>query len=192
MAVDFFIEPSTFDIPKKFQLREQWKNIPNTNIIDVVAGEEQYLIFQRFLLDHILFTKEGGYPESITYRKNLDLSVRAGAVKATVLLASSITEAVLRAHAEKRNYRLHVNPYSRTFGNVIKAWLLSKNPEIPHSDISDIWSELKGMQETRNNVHLFKAANDSEAVFQRVLELENNTLNNIDKVLLHLKNLISE
>lgn len=170
MSVDFFFEPANCDIPTKAVLRNEWCNIPNKNIIDVVAGEEQYFIFQRFLLDNLYFTKEGcACSSSKPYAKRLDWTVRAGAIKASILLASSIAEAVLRAHAEKRQLPLNADEKRRTFGNVLNAWLIQKNPDVPPPDIAQIWTELKDMQDSRNNVHLFKVSHSPDALFHRVL-----------------------
>jgi hypothetical protein len=187
MAVDFIFEQPTFDIPTKEFLRNEWSNVPNKNIVDVVAGEEQYLIFQRFLLENLYHTKEG-CQHSPPYKHPLGLNVRAGAVKAAILLTASIAEAVLRAHAEKRNFQWKDKEEHRTFGKVLNVW---KQNNQPHPDISEIWKELQGFRDARNNVHLFKAADNPEAVFNRVLEAEEKIFKNIDKVLLHLKKLVS-
>lgn len=75
----------------------------------MIAREEQYLLFHRFVLDHAKFTKAGKL-DSKPYVYSLGLSVRAGAIKAAILVYASIAEAALRAHAEKRGYKLPSNP----------------------------------------------------------------------------------
>lgn len=170
MAVDFFFNPPTHSLPSLMALRLfRWGDIPHSDVAEVIAREEQYLSFHRFVLDHAKHTKAGcvGSPP---YEHAIGLSVRAGAVKAALLVAASIAEGALRSHAEKRGYRLNSNPNKRTFGNVLNAWKTSRGR--PKRDVRHIWTELQNLRDTRNNVHLFKAASDPSADFEQVLKDE--------------------
>ncbi|GJL66822.1 MAG: hypothetical protein NPIRA05_17930 [Nitrospirales bacterium] len=95
--------------------------------------------------------------------------MRAGAVKAAVLVAASIVEAALRALAEARGYPLHPNPRRRTFGNVIRAW---EDNGAPRNDVAAIWPDIKAIHEVRNFVHLHKVAGSADAEWGNVLSAE--------------------
>lgn len=165
MAVDFLLDPATFAIPTMGTLRQAWQHIPNDRIRDAIAQEHQYLQFHQYLLESLRYTK-CGHAADPPYKNQVNYTVRAGAIKAAILLAGSIAEAALRAHAEKRGYSLHNNLRKRTFGNVLAAWKSGGNPR---SDVNAIWPDLETLQDTRNNIHLFKAANDAKAKYSQVL-----------------------
>jgi hypothetical protein len=179
MAVDFILQPASFSIPTMPSLRTLWNNIPNPKVRDSICQEYQYLQFHQFLLDNLRHTTLGK-ASSPPYAYKINWTVRAGAIKASILLCGSIAEAALRAHAEKRGYPLHSNLRSRTFGNVLKAW---KPGTVGHHDISAIWADLTSLQDTRNNIHLFKAANDPNADYKQVLANEEQILKNANTIL---------
>lgn len=167
MAVDFYFNPATFSIPALGPLRDfRWNNIPHPDVAEVIAREEQYLCFHRFVLKNVKHTRAGRLAAP-PYEYGLGLSVRAGAIKAALLVSASIAEAALRSHGERRGYRLHSDPHRRTFGNVLNAWRTSRRR--PKRDVRHIWSELQNLRDTRNNVHLFKAAGDPTTDFENVL-----------------------
>jgi len=175
MAVDFFFEKPTFGIPELKPIAAfKWQHVPNEAIPPFLAAEEQYLAFHLYMLEHLRFTEAGRLNGGqLPYVRPLGLSVRAGAIKAAVLLAASIIEAALRAHAEKRGYKLNPDPKRRTLGNVIRAW---EHKGKPHPDVEAIWPNVCGLHDARNSVHLYKAAGDDDASWQAILNNENQLL----------------
>lgn len=188
MAVDFYFYPPSFSIPRLYVLHNtKWARIPNEKIRDKIAQEDQYLAFHRFILKSTRSTKVGHFANP-PYRYRLDLSVRAGAVKALLLLCASIAEATLRAHAEARGYQLAKDPYKRTFGNVLGAWKTNRGPR---PDVAAIADDLDHLRDVRNNIHLFKAANDPCADFDEVLKKEYGLVSRAEAVVEHLSKMAS-
>ncbi len=178
MAVDFFFDPPTCNLPSLGVLRDFfWEHMPS-EVADVLSQEYQYLKFHSHMLDSVHFTAEGKVGEK-PWKKPLGLSVRAGAIKAALLVAASISEAVLRVVAEARGYPLPANPRHRTFGKVIEAWE-SVNGNTG-ADVAHLWDTVKELKDVRNNVHLFKAAGDAAANFQAILGQENDLLPRVIK-----------
>lgn len=186
MAVDFFFQNPTFNIPPLGPAAAfKWQYLCNPEVQYAIAAEEQYLHFHLHMLNNLRHTK-AGLAHQPPYARELGLSVRAGAVKAAVLVAASIIEAALRALAELRGYPLKEDPRRRTFGNVINAW---EENGIPRHEVTDIWSDVKAMHEVRNFVHLHKAAQENEAAWGNVLQSEQallegalNAINHISKI----------
>jgi hypothetical protein len=186
MAVDFFFDPPTIGIPPLGALRAfQWEHMPE-KIRPVLAQESQYLQFHLQMLDRVKFTEAGRLHDK-PWVKPLGLSVRAGAIKAAVLICASIAEAVLRASAETRGYPLPREPYRRTFGKVLDAW--KQEDGKPRSDVAAIWPTLQNLRDIRNNIHLFKAADDPSASFDTILELEERILADAQAAIRHLSEL---
>jgi hypothetical protein len=143
MAADFFLANPTFDIlPLKPTAAFKWYRLNNPEVQYSIAADEQYLCFHIFLLKQLRHT-EVGRAHDPTFAYELGLSVRAGAIKAAVLMAGSIIEAALRAIAETRGYELNKDPRRRTFGNVLNAWQQDGNPK---PDVALVWAELNNHQ----------------------------------------------
>lgn len=173
MAADFFFQNPTFEIqPLKPVAAFKWQHLQNPEVQYAIAAEEQYLHFHLYMLNNLRHTKVGLVNQP-PYVYELGLSVRAGAVKAAVLVAASIIEAALRALAELRGYSLKEDPRRRTFGNVINAW---EENGAPRDEVTDIWSDVKAMHEVRNFVHLHKAAQENEGAWANVLQSEQTLL----------------
>jgi hypothetical protein len=171
MAVDLFFEPPTIQLPQVAPLRAfRWGHLP-PSIAHAVALEEQYLSFHLEMLDRIHFTEAGKLVDK-PWVKPLGLSVRAGAIKAAVLVAASIAEAVLRAIAEARAYPLPQQARHRTMGKVLGAW--QDGAGQPNQEVSAIWPVLQSLHGIRNNIHLFKAVEDPTFSFEAVLAQEAN------------------
>lgn len=187
MAVDFYFNPHSHSIPSLAGLRVHWSNVPNDDVVEAIATEAQYLDFHMYVLKSTKHTKHGCLTAP-PYEYQLGLSVRAGAIKAALLLTASIAEAVLRAHAEKRSYPLAKDTKRRTFGNVLNAW---KAGGKPRKDIAAIWSDLERLRDVRNNVHLFKSAYDPSASFVQVLVEEKSLMGATNKIIDHLQKLVS-
>lgn len=169
MAADFFFQNPTFEIQQlKPAAVFKWKHLQNSEVQYAIAAEEQYLHFHLHMLNNLRHTRVGLVHQP-PYAYELGLSVRAGAVKAAVLVAASIIEAALRALAELRGYPLKEDPRRRTFGNVINAW---EENGTPRHEVIDIWPDVKAMHEVRNFVHLHKAAQENEAAWGNVLQSE--------------------
>jgi hypothetical protein len=169
MAADFFFHNPTFEIQHlKTVAVFKWQRLKNPEVQYAIAAEEQYLQFHLYMLSNLRHTQAGKISQP-PYAYELGLSVRAGAVKAAILVAASIVEAALRTLAEMRGYPLNKDPRKRTFGNVIGAW---EDAGAPRSDVATIWPNVKAMHEARNFVHLHKAACDTEAAWDNVLKEE--------------------
>lgn len=183
MAVDFFFDPPTINLPSIQSLRTGlWVNCPPV-IRDSVAKEYQYFLFQIEALDRLKFTAAGALPDR-PWEMSLDLTARAGAIKASILVAASIVEAVLRAIAEHRNYPLPNDIRRRTFGKVLGAW---EDPAgTPRPDVAVIWATLQQLHDFRNNIHLFAAAANPHANFQTVLQQEQQLLAATQAVIAHV------
>ena len=108
------------------------------------------------------------------YSYELGLSVRAGAIKAAVLIAASIIEAALRALAELRGYPLKKDPRRRTFGTIIQAW---EDQGAPRPEVASIWTVVRALHETRNFVHLHNVAQSDNAAWEQILVNEQSLLN---------------
>lgn len=169
MAADFFFESPTFEIqPLKPVAVFKWQHLKNPEVQYAIAAEEQYLHFHLYMLRSLRHT-EAGKLANPPYAYELGLSVRAGAVKAAIMVAASIVEASLRTIAETRGYPLNKDPRRRTFGNVIAAW---EEAGSPRPDVEAIWAQVKAMHGVRNFVHLHKAAADADATWENVLKEE--------------------
>src|SRR4051794_40953254 len=116
MARDFYFSPPTCSIRSLGELRTDWTNVQDLKVRHVVAVESQYILFHRFVLKSVRHVDEGMKPVAGI---PLGRSVRAGALKALMLMAASVCEAVLRYHAERRGYALPSNPKHRTYGKVL-------------------------------------------------------------------------
>jgi hypothetical protein len=174
MAADFFFHEPTFEIQGlKPVAIFKWQRLRNSEVQYAIAAEEQYLNFHLYMLSNIRHTQAGCLAKP-PYVYELGLSVRAGAVKAAVLVAASIVEAALRTLAEMRGYPLNKDPKRRTFGNVIRAW---ENNGTAMKEVACVWTSIKALHETRNFVHLHKAASDADAAWANVLRDEETLLN---------------
>lgn len=179
----FSLNPDEYDTPSVHALRQEWRNIPDAQARNVIAVEAQYLAFHHYLINGLRHQAiEGG--DAIP----IGLSVRAGALKTARLLCASIAEAALRAHAEARHYGLPAAAHRRTFGKVLGAWQLPD--ERPHPDVAAIWPQLQNLHDGRNTVHLYAAIQDG-GNFYDILQAENQSLAEAERVLNHLRNLIT-
>jgi len=184
VAVDFYFDPPTVQLPALDGLRYfYWEHISDDDLCHAIAQDYQYLQFHLSLLKKVKFTAAGQL-HTKPWQKSLSLSVRAGAIKAALLICGSIAEAALRYIAEQRSYPLAKNPRHRTYGNVLKAW---KGPAGgPRRDVRSHWGTLKELHDVRNNIHLFKSASDPSAHFEEVLKLESDLLPRALKAVEHL------
>ena len=190
MPSDFFFAQPTFNIPPlKAAALSRWQHLQAPDVQYVIAAEEQYLSFHLHMLSSLRHTQVGQIA-CPPYAYELGLSVRAGAVKAAVLVAASILEAALRALAEKRGYPLNKDPRRRTFGNVIKAWEVEDNPR---PDVASVWSQVLAVYEVRNYVHLHKAAGagDGDAGWKGVLAGEEALLAGARKAIDHVAQIMA-
>lgn len=188
MAADFFFQNPTFEIqPLRAIAVFKWQRLQNSEVQYAIAAEEQYLHFHLYMLGNLRHTQAGKLAQQ-PYAYELGLSVRAGAVKAAILIASSIVEAALRALAEMRGYPLNKDPRKRTFGNVINAW---EEAGAPRPDVVAIWPYVKAMHETRNFVHLHKAAIDTDAAWDNVLKYERSLLDGALATIEHVAKIVA-
>jgi hypothetical protein len=160
MGFELFFEGCA-NIPPVRNFERRWGNIPDVTVRRYMAQEHQFLIFHEKLCGGLRSrpNRSGGRSKEA---KPLDLTLRAGFVKAGILICASICEAALRAHAERRGYHGLKKEHQRTFGTVLEAWK-------PHKqEIIQIWDDLQRLKELRNNVHLFKAARDPNADFRNL------------------------
>lgn len=174
MARDFFFEKPTLDLIRLEETADKkWSRLKNRPVQLTIAAEEQYLQFHLHMLEYLRHT-EPGRAYSPPYKHPIGLSLRAGAVKAGVLLCTSIIEAALRAHAELRGYPLHHLENKRTFGNVLfSAWRVD---DMPREEVEPIWETLKSLHGTRNQVHLHESAKVSDGEWNMLLSKEGQLL----------------
>jgi hypothetical protein len=179
----FHFDPSVHSVPAVAELRHAWRNVPDDDARNLIAVEAQYLEFHRYLLESIRHAPvEGGVAIP------LGLSVRAGALKTATLVCASIAEAALRAHAERRGYKLPPNERHRTFGRVLGAWQLPDGT--PRPEVAAIWPTLQALHSGRNNIHLYHAA-ETGGDFYDLLESECQMLKDADAALEHIRALES-
>lgn len=179
----FSLNPDQYDTPSVQALRQEWRNIPDTQARNVIAVEAQYLAFHHYLINCLRHQAIEG-SDAIP----IGLSVRAGALKTATLLCASIAEAALRAHAEARHYNLPVAAHRRTFGKVLGAWQLPD--ETPQPDVAAIWPQLQSLHGGRNTVHLYAAIQDGSN-FYDILQAEVQSLTEAEIVLAHLRNVVT-
>ena len=182
MAFDLVFNNPTCNIPKVKDLEREWANVPNPTVRTIVAREHQYLKLHGLLLMELRHTKDGraGSPP---YKSTLNYNLRAGFIKATLLVAASICEAVLRAHAEKRKYTLPKKK-QRTFGVVLNAWK-------GKTDLAHLYGDLEALKDIRNNIHLFVAASSATGDYKQVLKQEKAMLSDARRLIDELKKLRS-
>lgn len=178
MSRDFHYNPCTFDIPTFSNLRSQWKNIPFLRLQKVIIIEHQYLYFHLFMINNTQHTHVGTTPDVNTW--GLGSGVRAGALKAALLMYASIVEGVLLAHALKRKYKLAKNPKKRTFGNILQAWKNDVNGKI---ELDAILTQLESLSNIRNHIHLEKISSSEEDFFASILDQENKLLDDCERVI---------
>lgn len=184
MSRRFFFEPEQYRAPTIAELRRSWRHIPSAEARNAIAVENQYLEFHRHLIASIRHQSPAG-----NQPMELGLSLRAGALKAGLLICASIAEAALLAHAEARGYTLPAKRSLRTFGRILKAW--QNRDAKPQRDVAAIWDELQRLHSGRNRVHLYRAV-ESGRDFYDVLEAEAAALNEGERVLAHLRTLRTE
>ena len=185
MARDFHYFPRTFDIPTLPILRTQWENIPYQRFRQAIATEHQYLQFHLFMANSTRHTAIGGTADDETFQ--LFLSVRAGAIKAALLICGSIVEAALLAHALKRRYQhLAKDSKKRMFGNIIHAW---KNDRNGSTEISPFLSSVEELCDIRNHIHLEKIASSEDAFYDSLLTKEQSLLIESLRIIEWLKNI---
>lgn len=178
MPVDFFFEPATVKIKTLDLLRFDWFNIPDPESREIIVVEYQYLLFQIDMLNQLMFTKEGCVV-SPPYKKLLSYDLRVGAIKAILLVASSIVEEALLSHAIKRNYLLPSNENERTFGVIIGAWR-----EIGWKDIDERNAKrIMWLNHMRNNVHLHRIIKSKKDLYEQISKQEKKYLERVNGVI---------
>jgi hypothetical protein len=153
------------------------------NIAHQLAFEEQYLKFQRHLLENLQSVPSGSsrYAPSL-----LALSLRAGAVKSYIVFASSIIEGALAAWGE--NLGLTTTPgslYKKTLGGLLSKWESGGTPRVV---VAPIWAHLQLLKEYRNFIHLARAAASPDAYWQQILDREAELLTAADETIEYLSN----
>jgi hypothetical protein len=179
----FSLDPAEYQVSAIDELRWEWRNVPDADARNVIAVEGQYLKFHRYLLTSLRHRDSAGGATI-----PLGLSVRAGALKTATLVCACISEAALRAHAERRGYPLHGDPHRRTFGNVLLAW--QQYDGTPRPEVASIWPHLNALHSGRNNIHLYRVV-ETGGEFYDLLQAETQSLIDADNVLPTLKALAS-
>jgi len=179
----FTLRNPDFEIPATGGLIFRWAGL-DMEIATQLAFEEQYLRFQRHLLENLQSTPAGstGFAPS-----SISLSVRAGAVKSYVIFASSILEGALAALGE--NLALTITPgslYKKTLGGLLQVW---KHEGVPRAEIAPIWEQLQLLKNHRNYIHLGNAATNEDAYWQQILDREADLLTAIDVSIEHMVSL---
>jgi hypothetical protein len=180
----FCFAPDHYRTPTVAEFRHAWRRLPYPEARNVVAIENQYLDFHRYLIESIRHQATTG-GEAIP----LGLSLRAGSLKAASLICGAIAEAALRAHAEARGYELPAQPRLRTLGRVLGAW--QDRRKRPRADVAPIWDELQRLHLGRNNVHLYRTV-EARSSFYQILAMEKVSLDEAERILRHLRELSSD
>ena len=172
----FALRNPDFDVSRKDALLVRWVGLANHDTAVQLAYQEQYLEFQRHLLENL----QSAPAENPDWRpRPLALSLRAGAIKAYVLSAVAILDAALAAFGTARGVQRREGEdlYDLTFGQLLGRW----GPDgAPREEIAPIWDKLRLLHGYRNHVHLARAADD-DAYWQDVLEREADLLRACDE-----------
>jgi hypothetical protein len=176
----FTLRNSDYEVPKAGLLLFRWGAL-DMRIANQLAFEEQFLNFQRHLLENLQSspTENPDRPS-----RPLSLSLRAGAIKSYVVFASSIIEGALAAWGE--NVVLTKNPgslYKKTLGGLLNAWEVDGQPR---EEVQPIWDHLQLLKNHRNFIHLGNAANDPAAYWQEIIDNEAELLSAVDNVINYL------
>lgn len=176
----FTLNNPNFDIPASGGLLFRWAGL-DMEIAHQLAFEEQYLQFQRHLLENLQSIPAG----NTTYKPSkLSLSVRAGAVKSYIVFACSIIEGALAAWGESLG--LTSSPgslYKQTLGGLLRSWECGGKPR---SEVAPIWGHLQLLREYRNFIHLARAASSPDAYWQQILDREVELLRAVDESIEYL------
>ena len=182
---DFFFRPATIEIPRKSEASGfDWQYIDNPVLCDAIDEEVQHVRFLRNVLEQLRHTEDGRV-DNPSYEMPLGLTLRAGFIRSTILYYTSIAEAVLLHHAERRGYGLPKKKTAWTFGQALKAW--KGKP-----DVKLIWSDLEKLQSIRNQVHLLNKATSADSYFNDILKQEKQLFEAAERVLEALKGFKSE
>lgn len=158
----------------------KWDHL-DIDVSHQLGFEEQYLEFHRYLLEN-LRSVPAEYPNREPWP--LGLSLRAGAVKAYVVLASSIVEGALASWGKELGIcRKPEQLMKLPLGGLLKSWAPDGSPR---SEVEPIWKELNLLLEYRNFIHLGKSATDENAYWKNVLERESELLAAADKAIDYL------
>lgn len=183
MARVFSLAVDEFEIPSIHHLELEWAGAAHEQLARQIGFQDQF----RRLYRHI-FLQLQSVPAD---RRNLppmplSLSVRAGAIKAYVLLTVSIAEGALAALGDERG--LGARPgelYQRTFGQLLSAWVENS---VPRPEVAEIWDHLQLLNRYRNYVHLNRAV-QQQVTWQDVIQNEQVILDAAERVVAHLKEL---
>lgn len=184
MSFDLIHNPTTVKVPQVRTIENWWCNVPDATVKKYMAREHQYLLLHESILNSIHYTYSNWMKQKPPRMEPLNYTLRAGFVKAAVLIYASLCEAALRSHAEKRGYSLPKNPRHRTFGRVIAEW--SGQPEV-----AVIWNDLGHLRDMRNNIHLFAAAGNANADYRSIIAQETTMLATANTVLDELMKITS-
>ena len=173
----FTLRNPEFEVPLNLGLLFRWGGVVRHDVAVQLAYQEQYLQFQRHLLENLQSTSLE-HPD--WHPIALSLSLRAGAIKTYVISAVAVLEGALAGFGGAR--QICANPddlYDLTFGQLLGRW---SNNGIPRSEIEPIWQDLQLLRTYRNHVHLARAADD-EAYWQDVVAREQELLRSADRCL---------
>lgn len=153
----------------------------DTEVAHQIGFEEQYLQFHRYLLEN-LCSVPVEHPEY--HPRQIDLSLRAGAIKAYIVLACSIIEAVLASWAKQIGLSNNVDRLMRLpFGALLDLWSMNGEPRL---EIAPIWGHLNLLLQYRNFIHLGRAITDQSAYWKNILDRERDLLSAVDMSLNYL------
>lgn len=173
----FTLRNPEFDVPPNLGLLFRWGGTVRHDVAVQLAYQEQYLQFQRHLLENLQSTSVE-HPD--WHPIALSLSLRAGAIKTYVISAVAVLEGALAGFGAAR--QISANPddlYDLTFGQLLRRW---SNDGTPRAEIAPIWEELQLLRTYRNHVHLARAADD-EAYWQDVVAREPELIRSADRCL---------
>ena len=176
----FSLRQPRYEIPPAVGFVFRWAGLP-MEIAQQLAFEEQYLQFQKYLLQNLQSVPQEN-PNWVPM--SLSLSIRAGAVKAYVVFAASIVEGALAAWGERIGVAGQGQLLSKPLGAVLRAWELDDGQ--PREEIAAVWPQLQLIKTYRNFVHMGRAAAEADAYWANLLAQEAALLLAVDETLAHL------
>jgi len=161
-----------------------WPNLHDAELRAHVAVEEHYLTFHRRLLGSLqanMGLEQGFQP--------IDWSLRAGMIRASVILFGSIAEAVLLDHAAARQMQHprkgRVTLAGRwTLGTLTNVWATAGSAEY-----DQIRADVESLRDMRNNIHLSRAVADRHR-WQDVIAAEEALVEAGDRVIAALRTFV--
>lgn len=150
------------------------------DVAQQLGFEQQYLEFHKYLLQNLQSVPDT-HPHYTP--RPIDLSLRAGAVKAYVVFGCSVIEGALAAWGERIGVGAPGTLMKKPLGGLLAAWEVSG---APRSEVVPIWPQLQLLKQYRNFIHLGRSVMDPDAYWQNILAQEANLIAAVDEAISYL------